>query len=79
MTTRESTPRLAVVAAIIASDSETGDGEGKLLVNLALAVRLGGGKPLVPLRDARQLSIRVGHFSDLLRIKLPGPTVRRTL
>ena len=56
-----------------------GNGEGKLLVDLAFAVRLGGGKPRVTLRDARQFAIRVGHLSDLPRIKPPGPRVRRTL
>jgi len=54
-----------------------GNGEGKLLVNLAFAVRLGGGKPLVALCNAGQLAIRVGHLSDLPPIKLPGPRVRR--
>jgi hypothetical protein len=44
-----------------------GDDEGELLVNLALAVRLVGGKPCVAPGDARQFAIRAGHFNDRRR------------
>ena len=57
----------------------TGNGEGKLLVNLALTVCFVGGKPHVALGDARQFAIRVGHFSDLPRIKPPGRPFRQRL
>ena len=80
---REKKVRLAPVGRQVREERQqllgVGNGEGKLLVNLAFAVGLGGGKPRVALCNAGELAIRVGHLSDLPRIKLPGPRVRRTL
>lgn len=80
---REKEVRLAPVGRQAREERQqllgAGNGEGKLLVNLAFAMRLSGGEPRVALCKASELAIRVAHLSDLPRIKLPGPRVRRTL